>query len=884
MFSSLGNLRLARATLTRSVEPDTKNNLELFRAALQFKKKMLSQRLFPKIDPKKFKIYGGYQDKDYFYQRVGQRFKETQRVRELNTDEDKVSFMEYDKSMMSQDLSILRKDFTRKVTESEKFSTPKNDKKKIVVRKNTRSRSRNLPRSNSQKKRKGFGKRTNSRSVKKSGSRKKSKKKKPRVPVLKKKNQEKIELDQSRLSSSRKGSFMARVIDEEMKYEEELGKPRGEFPIRKLPSNFELNSPINKTTYEKYKGVDLDFLEDENSEINLDDRLDGIKKVGEKNKRNLRDVKGGKIKKKKEQIINSGISNYVVRLKTEDDREYREDIEEGNSPLQNDFIKKNFQSLKEESEKKKDFDDEVLDDSFLIKESKTERELLETMKKTYSRKPSQVSRILDEESLKKNNEEKKIEEIGNILPESVKQAEEVMSEVSQSQKLGSLEVSPDSVLEPQVMPSQIPSQYESKKTDEEVEEKMQFEGNLMMKKKGKDAIVVKGFLEESKEKDGIVNKEGNEASRNNSKKNSDGEKEENKELRNFSEEFKEDSNREKEKNSLLYSQSISKEGSRSKYSTRRNERKAKKFTLKVEEAVYLQRKESLKDHLAHTERSPEGHFEARRKTEAMTERNLEKVKILNKNQPRLKALFDAESYYKLGQNVPLLSDEEDPDESIYNKILSSSMKYEETLQTENDVKSSFVLLESSRKNYKNKNILGVKKKTSYVNEDEWGMRIAQSHERSLEREKAKNMIDLEDHEFINLNSPLKDSSPETDQNKTIFSKIRNTKRMRKNNFVHVPKNLENLVTERSKKKRLEKLIGVRDSKRRRWSRSKSKESKSPKYKFKNRVKKSVKTKVGLCALHSNELVNYYREVLNKGRRDFVEHSRYQNMVKKFEYL
>lgn len=97
----------------------------------------------------------------------------------------------------------------------------------------------------------------------------------------------------------------------------------------------------------------------------------------------------------------------------------------------------------------------------------------------------------------------------------------------------------------------------------------------------------------------------------------------------------------------------------------------------------------------------------------LTERNLEQVRKMNKKHYKVKNLFDADKYYKLGQNLPLMSEEEDPDESIYNNFLSSSMKnYEEEPQSEH--KSSFVLLESSNKLYKGKNILDIRKKINLL--------------------------------------------------------------------------------------------------------------------------------------------------------------------------
>lgn len=52
--------------------------------------------------------------------------------------------------------------------------------------------------------------------------------------------------------------------------------------------------------------------------------------------------------------------------------------------------------------------------------------------------------------------------------------------------------------------------------------------------------------------------------------------------------------------------------------------------------------------------------------------------------------------------------------------------------------------------------------------------------------------------------------------------------------------------------------------------------------FKNNFKSDLNIKVGLDMLHTDELMGYYKEVVNKGKRDLIEHQRQQNYIKKLE--
>lgn len=54
--------------------------------------------------------------------------------------------------------------------------------------------------------------------------------------------------------------------------------------------------------------------------------------------------------------------------------------------------------------------------------------------------------------------------------------------------------------------------------------------------------------------------------------------------------------------------------------------------------------------------------------------------------------------------------------------------------------------------------------------------------------------------------------------------------------------------------------------------------------FKNNFESGIKVKMGLDMLHTDELMGYYKEVVNKGNRDLVVHQRQQNFIKKMELI
>lgn len=127
----------------------------------------------------------------------------------------------------------------------------------------------------------------------------------------------------------------------------------------------------------------------------------------------------------------------------------------------------------------------------------------------------------------------------------------------------------------------------------------------------------------------------------------------------------------------------------------------------------------------------------------------------------------------------------------------------------------------------------------------------------------------------------------------------------------IPSNYDNLVRAREKRKKREKeremrkikLLGnendeiedmeknfspifqqLKEEYRERSTNKKGKEKKKRKlHYFKNRFKGETDAEVGLDMLHTNELMGYYQEVVDKGKRDFIQHHRKQNVLKKIEY-
>jgi hypothetical protein len=69
-------------------------------------------------------------------------------------------------------------------------------------------------------------------------------------------------------------------------------------------------------------------------------------------------------------------------------------------------------------------------------------------------------------------------------------------------------------------------------------------------------------------------------------------------------------------------------------------------------------------------------------------------------------------------------------------------------------------------------------------------------------------------------------------------------------------------------------------------RKKNLDARNVSYRFKNTLEESEKKgamNVNIEMLHTDELMAYYRELIAKGNRDFSEHQRFQNQIKKLEY-
>lgn len=69
-------------------------------------------------------------------------------------------------------------------------------------------------------------------------------------------------------------------------------------------------------------------------------------------------------------------------------------------------------------------------------------------------------------------------------------------------------------------------------------------------------------------------------------------------------------------------------------------------------------------------------------------------------------------------------------------------------------------------------------------------------------------------------------------------------------------------------------------------RKKNHEANKVSYRFKNKLEEEEKKKtmgVNIELLHTDELMAYYRELICKGKRDFTEHQKFQNQIKKLEY-
>lgn len=222
-------------------------------------------------------------------------------------------------------------------------------------------------------------------------------------------------------------------------------------------------------------------------------------------------------------------------------------------------------------------------------------------------------------------------------------------------------------------------------------------------------------------------------------------------------------------------------------------------------------------------------------------------KLSSGKKKRKKAILDAEKYYKLSQNMPLLSDDSDPEERYFGSRMESgsSPRREMELVDSNRIRENIL---------KTENI-----KTSY---DSLAAKLSKMYNRDYETEKPKSR---RDKYTVELEIP------------TTKEKIRlapKALKARKRRF-RIPNNIEKRIKRRNTK-----------SPRRDSIEKKGRLTPKRLYNFKNSVEKEerVDVKVGLDMLHTKELLSYYKEVVNKGKKDFVSHHRQQNFVKKFEYI
>lgn len=114
------------------------------------------------------------------------------------------------------------------------------------------------------------------------------------------------------------------------------------------------------------------------------------------------------------------------------------------------------------------------------------------------------------------------------------------------------------------------------------------------------------------------------------------------------------------------------------------------------------------------------------------------------------------------------------------------------------------------------------------------------------------------------------------------------------------KRIKNLVSAKENKRvkipgeRMEERIKKRKNKDKgldKWGvksvpREKNPDANKIAYRFKNNLEEEEMKKVmavNIEMLHTDELMAYYRELISKGKRDFTEHQRFQNQIKKLEY-
>lgn len=113
-------------------------------------------------------------------------------------------------------------------------------------------------------------------------------------------------------------------------------------------------------------------------------------------------------------------------------------------------------------------------------------------------------------------------------------------------------------------------------------------------------------------------------------------------------------------------------------------------------------------------------------------------------------------------------------------------------------------------------------------------------------------------------------------------RIQELKNGKKNKTYRIPgERMEERIKKRKVKTQEMDEWGVKSK-----PRMKNLDARNVSYRFKNKLEESEKKgaiNVNIEMLHTDELMAYYRELIAKGNRDFAEHQRFQNQIKKLEY-
>lgn len=220
-----------------------------------------------------------------------------------------------------------------------------------------------------------------------------------------------------------------------------------------------------------------------------------------------------------------------------------------------------------------------------------------------------------------------------------------------------------------------------------------------------------------------------------------------------------------------------------------------------------------------------------------------------------KGILDAGQYYRISRDMPLLTSDSDPEDHIYNETLESSRSPRKSVSPE-------MLLQSSRLS---ENIL--------ENEN---LRKKRTLEEELARMYSRNISpsDKEVHHYDDPNIKISNltRTGKTQNEKLKMMQTPKSMKARKRRF-RIPTNLQNRMKRRKSRSKSGKKQFRRTTPRRL-------------YRFKNQIEEEekVQVKVGLDMLHTKELLSYYKDVLNKSKKDFVVHHRQQNLMKKYEYM